>query len=124
MDHSELTWLHIEELHFHMPLGIHAWEQEAGVDVAVTLRVAYDASRAAASDNLDYAPDYARMCSLVQKLCSEPSRLAEHLAEKIVIHTLREFKMLEVAEIEVRKLRPAVPGSPQAFTVIRRVRRK
>lgn len=124
MDTTGLTWLHIEDLRFHMPLGVYDWEQEAGTDVRITLRLAYDASRAAATDQLDFAPDYARLCQLVEELCQQPCRLAEHLAEKIVISVLREFKMLEVAEVEVQKLQPAVPGHPRAFVVIRRVCRE
>lgn len=124
MDTTGLTWLHIEDLHFHVPLGVYAWEQQAGTDVRITLRLAYDASLAAATDQLEHAPDYAHLCRLVEELCKQPCHLAEHLAEKIVIHALREFKMLEVAEVEVRKMQPSVSGQPKAFVVVRRVCRE
>jgi len=107
-----------------MPLGVYPQEQQAGTDLLITLRLAYDASLAAATDRLEHAPDYARLCLLVEKLCQQPCHLAEHLAEKIVIHILREFKMLQVAEVEVCKLQPSVPGQPKAFVVIRRVCRE
>ncbi|MCS6980379.1 MAG: dihydroneopterin aldolase [Flavobacteriales bacterium] len=124
MEGESLTWIAIENLRFHMPLGVHDWEQESGTDVEITVRAAYDALRASVTGSLECAVDYARICDRIAEICNEPCRLAEHLAEKIVMHILRENPPLQVVEVEISKLKPLVAGDPRCFKVFRRVRKQ
>lgn len=74
-------------------LGVYEWEQAAPQPIWIDLELAIDAARAAASDEVGEAVDYAALVAAVKELAQrQPSRLLETMAEAISSLILTRFK--------------------------------
>lgn len=73
-------------------IGVHAIEREHSQDIYLDLDFNFDSSRAAASDNIHDALDYAAICKrLGEYIPSTQFNLIEKLAEDISQLLFREF---------------------------------
>ena len=99
-------------------LGVYEWEQTTPQPVWIDLELAIDAVRAAASDQVGEAVDYAALVAAVRELAQRQRyRLLETLAEAISSLMLTRFK---TRWVRVRVKKRALEGMGYAAVEIER----
>lgn len=109
MMNSEIS---LEGMAFHAGHGYYEFERVQKNYFSVDLRVRYDQSFSElGSDELEATVDYEKAYAIIQKVMSEPVKLLETLAHKILagIQALYPDKELTI-EIKICKLQPPLPG--------------
>ncbi|MDB5595354.1 MAG: dihydroneopterin aldolase [Hyphomicrobiales bacterium] len=100
----------IEALELHAYHGWHRHEGEFGQAFLVDLDLETDISRAAATDELGDALDYARLVSTVRRLFVDTRyKLVETAAATLAKGILAEFPTVLSVDLRVRKLKPPIP---------------
>jgi dihydroneopterin aldolase len=100
----------IEALELHAYHGWHRHEGEFGQAFLVDLELETDISRAAATDELGDALDYARLVSTVRRLFVDTRyKLVETAAATLAKGILSEFPTVLSVDLRVRKLKPPIP---------------
>lgn len=73
-------------------IGIHAWEQQTRRPVILDLEMASDVARAAASDQIGDALDYAAVTACLTEIVTQNQhQLVETLAEQCAAQVMRKF---------------------------------
>lgn len=107
----------VEGLEFTGRHGVTARERRVGHRCRADVVVDLDTRQAAAQDALRYTANYARLAEIVVAFGAERSfKLLETLADQIAAAVLEEIPASRV-EVTIRKLRVAVPGSPESCGV-------
>lgn len=102
----------LEGMQFHAGHGYYEFERVQKNYFSVDLRVRYDQEFSElGSDELEATIDYEKIYTIIQRVMSEPVKLLETLAHKILtdIQALYPEKQLSV-EIKICKLQPPLPG--------------
>lgn len=109
----------IEGLEVRTVIGIFDWEREIRQTVRLDLEMAWDISRAAASDDIEHALDYKAVSKrLIAFVESSSFGLIEALAESCASIVLNEFS---VPWLHLKLSKPgAVRGSENVAVVIER----
>lgn len=109
MMNSEIS---LEGMEFHAGHGYYEFERVQKNYFSLDLRVRYDQEFSElGSDELEATVDYEKAYAIIQKVMSEPVKLLETLAHKILagIQALYPEKHLTI-EIKICKLQPPLPG--------------
>lgn len=97
--------LKIKNLRFPAVIGVHEWEKQITRQFVMQVALEYDASQAAATDEVAYAVDYTTVeAKLMQLAASRHWQLIETLAEASAALLLEEFPAISRAAITVEKL--------------------
>jgi dihydroneopterin aldolase len=84
----------IRELQVNTIIGVYDWEREVRQTVVLDLEMVSDNKRAAASDNIEDALNYAAVSSrLVEFIENSQFQLIETMAEQVAAVVLNEFKV-------------------------------
>lgn len=104
MDTVRLTGVKAETV-----IGVHAWEKKVPRAIVVDVQLATDATKAAASDRIEDALDYAAIAQAVTQFTGAARvQLVETLAERLAAHLMQTFRAPWVS-LTVHKP-GAVPG--------------
>lgn len=103
MQHSEIF---LRDVRLYARHGVMPQERTVGAEFAVSLSVAYDISRAIATDDVAHTLSYADLLSLVQREMAVPSNLLEHVAGRIARAVLATWPEADSVSIELTKLNP------------------
>jgi dihydroneopterin aldolase len=104
--YSTESYIFLHDLHFFAYHGVGEQEQKIGNDYRIDLRLKYDISKAAATDDIDAAVSYADVCEAVGKEMNIPSRLLEHVAQRIVDRLFSQFPSVEAIDLTLAKRNP------------------
>lgn len=109
----------IEDLRIQTVIGIFDWEREITQTISLDLQMAFDISRAAASDDIVDTLDYKAVSKrLIQFVESSEFQLVEALAEHCANIVLNEFP---VSWLHLKLSKPgAVRGSSAVGVIIER----
>lgn len=109
----------IEGLEIRTVIGIYDWEREIRQSVRLDLEMAWDISKAAASDDINDALDYKAVSKrLIAFVEGSSFGLIESLAERCASIVIEEFK---VPWLRLKMSKPgAVRGSENVAVVIER----
>ena len=84
--------VYIKGLEVDAIIGIHAQERETPQTVIIDLEMGWDTARAAASDRIDYALDYAKVASEVTRMVQAGKyQLVERMADEVARMLTRNF---------------------------------
>ena len=100
------TVVFIDEVRFHAFHGVMPQERAVGADFTVSLRVEYDFTKAAASDDLADTISYADLFHVMKREMLIPSQLLEHVALRIVKAVAARWPKVEKIDIRLRKDNP------------------
>ena len=106
----DATIITLNDMEFYAYHGCYEEERVIGNRFSVTLRMAYDASQAAASDDLSDALNYAEAYRIVRKEMEQTSHLLEQVASRILNRLMDGFSQLQWAEVTVCKQNPPMQG--------------
>ncbi len=109
----------IRDLQVETTIGIFDWERKIKQKVSIDLEMATDISKAAASDNIDYALDYKMVGKrIIQFVEQSQYLLVETLCEKIATLVMSEFS---IPWLRLKVSKPgALRGSKDVGVIIER----
>lgn len=119
MEQADIDVVSIEGLSVETIIGVYDWEKEKKQQLVLDIQMSWDNQRAATTDNIDDALDYALVSERVSAWVMEkPRQLIETVAEGVASLILNEFG---VQNVEVRVAKPgAVPNAKTVAVSVRR----
>ena len=112
----------IKGLRVETVIGVYDWERNITQPLIIDLELACDTQKAAASDSLHDALDYAAISQRAVEIAEASSfQLIEALAERIVTTILDEFSAVETVRLTLQKP-TAVSAADTVGLVIKRSR--
>lgn len=119
MEQADIDVVGIEGLTVETIIGVYDWEKEKKQRLVLDIQMSWDNQRAATTDNIDDALDYALVSERVSGWVAEkPRQLIETVAEGVASLILNEFG---VQNVEVRVAKPgAVPNAKTVAVSVRR----
>ena len=109
-------YVSIRDLAVSAVIGVHPWEREIEQTLVVSVEIAADVAKAAASDNLADALDYSAVAETIATVLRDGKfRLIETAAERIAGRLLADFP-LSWLRLELRKPIASAPA-PHATLV-------
>ena len=110
----------VKDLSVRAVIGVHAWERDVEQTLVVSVDMATDVRKAAASDDLADALDYSAVAETIAAVLREGKfRLIETAAERVAGRLLADFP-LSWLRLELRK--PIAAGGYTAVITLERAR--
>lgn len=103
--------------------GCLAEETLIGSDYLVQLKVWADLKKSTTSDQLEDTVDYVLLNAIVKKEMASPSKLLEHVAQRIINSIFKQANLVDEVELSVAKINPPIGGDVAAVSVILREKR-
>ena len=111
------TYIKIKEARFYAFHGVMPQERRVGGWFTVTLRVGYDWSRAAKTDDVSDTLNYADLYQLVDREMAVPSQLLEHVAGRIATSVETHYPGVTSIDLWVTKENPPMRADCQGACV-------
>lgn len=106
-----MSLLRLSGMEFHAYHGCYESERRDGNRFIVDFECEYDMERAARSDALEDAVNYAKIYDIIKEQMSVPSNLIENVAFRILRAVRLSFPGLERASVTVSKCNPPLGGT-------------
>ncbi len=100
----------LKNLRFNAYHGVLPQERIVGAFYRVDLEVWFDYSQAMRTDDLADTIDYTGIYEVVKEQMGIPSKLLEHVANRIVVSLLEKYGQIERVDIRLLKERPPIEG--------------
>ena len=110
--------IYLENIRTYSHHGCMKEETVIGSEYRVDLWVDADLTVASSSDNLKDTPDYVVLHQIVVKEMKIPSRLLEHVAQRIIERINSTVKDLDHIRVRVSKINPPIGGDVQSVSVL------
>ena len=115
-------YVSVKDLSVRAVIGVHAWERDVEQTLVVSVDMATDVRKAAASDDLADALDYSAVAETIAAVLRDGRfRLIETAAERVAGRLLADFP-LSWLRLELRK--PIAAGAYTAMITVERAREK
>lgn len=99
-------------------------ETAIGSEYRVDVAVGADLSKASLSDKLSDTVDYVHINHIVKEEMSSPSKLLEHVGQRIINRIFKEIEIVNKAKVWVSKINPPIGGDVEKVTVLVKEKRK
>ena len=100
------NYIFLSDVRFHAFHGVMPQERTVGADFAVSVRIGYDFSQAAHTDEVADTLSYADVFDILKEEMAVPSRLLEHVAGRMVNAIRQKFVKVESIDLTLTKLNP------------------
>ena len=110
--------IYLENIRTYSHHGCMEEETVIGSEYRVDLWVDADLTVASSSDDLKDTPDYVVLHQIVVKEMRIPSRLLEHVAQRIIERIKSSVKDLDHIRVRVSKINPPIGGDVQSVSVL------
>ncbi|WP_274474981.1 dihydroneopterin aldolase [Mangrovimonas aestuarii] len=114
----------VENIRVYAHHGCLKEETAIGCDYRVDLEVRADLNKSSNSDNLNDTVDYVFLNRIVKEEMSVPSKLLEHVAQRILNRIFDEAEKVKKVSVSVSKLNPPIGGDVAMVTIKLTDRRK
>jgi len=94
-----------------------------GSDYSVTVKVTANLTVASHSDNLTDTVDYVLLNRIVKEEMKIPSKLLEHVCQRIIQRIFIESPLVQSTKVSVSKLNPPIEGDVAQVTVVLKAKR-
>ena len=113
-----MTKIILENMEFHAFHGCLEFEQQLGNTFIVTLSMKIsDIEKAGITDKLDDTLNYQLVYDVVQEQMAIPSKLIEHVAQRIMDSILSKFPQIKEVGLRLSKLNPPLGGKVEKVTI-------
>lgn len=102
---------------FHAFHGCLEQEQQSGNTFLVTLSMELDTQLAGKTDELDHTLNYQLVYNVVKREMEIPSKLIEHVGQRILNEVFNEFPQIQGLEVKLSKLNPPLGGIVGRVTI-------
>lgn len=109
--------IEIEGMKFYAFHGHFESEQIVGNEFSVDLKMETDSNIAAISDNLDDALNYQTAYEIVKREMTQPSKLLENVANRVLNSLYEHFATIKKATIKISKMNPPMGGEIEKVSV-------
>lgn len=99
-------YITLSGLRIHASHGVDEQEQTVGADFLIDLRIKTNFTEAARTDELKGTINYATVYDIIKDEMSIPSKLLEHVCNRIAEHLFCKFNKIEEIEIKLFKENP------------------
>ena len=110
--------IYIKNIRTYSHHGCMKEETVIGSEYQVDLWVDADLTAASSSDDLKDTPDYVVLHQIVVKEMKIPSRLLEHVAQRIIERIKSTVSNLDHIRVRVSKINPPIGGDVQSVSVL------
>lgn len=117
------SYIILKDLRFYAYHGVGAQETQVGNEFVLDLRLRMDWTRAIRSDDVNDTLSYAEVYEAVKDEMARPSRLLEHVADRIARRLFQDFSSLEEIELRLVKRNPPMGADIEGAGVELRVQR-
>ncbi len=93
-------------------------ETAIGSEYRVDISVDADLSTASLSDKLSDTVDYVHINHIVKEEMNSPSKLLEHVGQRIIDRIFKEITIVDKAKVWVSKINPPIGGDVEKVTVV------
>lgn len=93
-------------------------ETAIGSEYRVDVSVDADLSKASLSDTLSDTVDYVHINRIVKQEMHIPSKLLEHVGQRIIDRIFKEIDIVDKAKVWVSKINPPIGGDVEKVTVV------
>ncbi|MGM9703165.1 MAG: dihydroneopterin aldolase [Prevotella sp.] len=100
------TSIFINDIRFHAHHGVMPQERVVGADFTVSVRLGYDFSLAASTDDVADTISYADVYELLRDEMAIASKLLEHVAGRMVDSLRSRFPAIHSIDLSLTKLNP------------------
>ena len=107
----------LENMEFHAFHGCLEHEQQLGNTFIVTLSMELDTSLAGATDELVHTLNYQLVYDVVKAQMKIPSKLIEHVGQRIVDTLFSAFPQIQVLAVKLSKMNPPLGGKVDCVTI-------
>ena len=111
------SYIILQGLRFYAHHGVGAQETCVGNEFTVDLRLQADWSDAARTDKVNDTVSYADVFASVQDEMARPSKLLEHVANRIVSRLFQDFPAIQSVELKLMKRNPPMGADIEACGV-------
>ena len=112
-----MTRITLENMEFHAYHGCLEHEQQLGNTFIVTLSMELDTSLAGATDELVHTLNYQLVYDVVKAQMNIPSKLIEHVGQRIVDTLFSAFPQIQVLAVKLSKMNPPLGGKVDCVTI-------
>lgn len=98
-------------------------ETAIGSEYRVDISVTADLLTASLSDKLSDTVDYVHINHIVKQEMKVPSKLLEHVGQRIIDRIFKEIAIVNKAKIWVSKINPPIGGDVEKVTVVLKEKR-
>ena len=112
-----MTRITLENMEFHAYHGCLEHEQQLGNTFIVTLSMELDTSLAGATDELVHTLNYQLVYDVVKAQMKIPSKLIEHVGQRIVDTLFSAFPQIQVLAVKLSKMNPPLGGKVDSVTI-------
>ena len=102
--------LKIEGMYFHAHHGCLPAEAEIGGKYRVDVTLGSDLAKAAATDKLEFAPDYEEVYLITKEQMMVRSELIETVAKRIADKLSASLRDIDTVKVELTKFDPPISG--------------
>ncbi|MFK7899609.1 MAG: dihydroneopterin aldolase [Cyclobacteriaceae bacterium] len=105
-----MGFIRLEELEFFAYHGFYDEEQKVGNKYSADITVEVDLKAARNSDKLNDTVNYEDLYQVAKEEMATPSRLLEHIAERIIDKVHIQYPEIKMCEVSISKYNPPVGG--------------
>ena len=102
--------IRLEKIKFHAYHGFYEEERKSGNTYYVDVKIEADLIDAQTSDILDNTIDYEEIYKIVKTEMAIPSRLIEHVGNRILETIFQKFEKVENVGVKITKMNPPIGG--------------
>ena len=110
-------YIRMEGMKFYAFHGVLPQENLVGANFYIDMKLKTDFTRAAETDELEGTVSYADIYAVVQKEMKTPSKLLEHVCQRIASRIFHEFPTITTIEISLFKENPPMGACAQRIGV-------
>lgn len=104
-------------MEFHAFHGCLEFEQQFGNTFIVSLSMELDTTHAGLTDELDHTLNYQLVYDVVKAQMSIPSKLIEHVGQRIMDDVFDKFIQIKELTVRLSKLNPPLGGTVERVTI-------
>ncbi len=113
-----MDYLFLKGLRFYAYHGVFEQERAVGNTFTVDLKLGGDFTLACQTDAIDNALNYGEVYNVVAEVMTTPSRLLEHVAERICQQLKTAFPLIATMEVTLTKTNPPLVGEMESASII------
>ena len=110
--------IEVNGMRFYSHHGCMEQETKIGGSYQVDGEITVDLSASASSDNLADTVDYCGVHKIVEREMAIPSKLIEHVGQRIVDALKAELALAEAVQVKVTKFSPPIDGDCASVAVV------
>ncbi len=109
--------IRLNNVRLHARHGCLKEESIIGSDYRVDAALEADTDPSSISDRLSETVDYVHVHRIIKEEMSIPSKLLEHVGNRILDRVFREIPLVDHVEVTVSKINPPIGGDVQSVSV-------